>query len=276
MAGPAAAPKINTVKTIIGEQVSDLAPNPAGTEFNIYTFNAGSPAISPLVEGKFFANQVMPAVNGLAATGAGRGLSRSRLWAPCRRPRQNKFDGDVWLYTDGDSGDSLRPEQLRQHLNEQRVRASIVLLGGCGSPARKPSEVSGSEETYLKLAADGSQPSGMVPYLLGSMLTGGQFIYVSPDQLANAVDMVRAQLSHTAGAGRWSDYVEHGVYLSLGPTRAVGVPVVPGRISWAGCRATVLDRQAANAAQYVLVLRQRHLNRRRLRRRLYPDDALSG
>ena len=41
------------------------------------------------------------------------------------------------------------------------------------------------------------------------MGSGGQFIYVAPDQLANAVDMVRAQLSHTAGAGRWSDYVSN-------------------------------------------------------------------
>jgi hypothetical protein len=38
MAGPPAAPKINTVKTIIAEQVNDLVPRPGGTEFNIYTF----------------------------------------------------------------------------------------------------------------------------------------------------------------------------------------------------------------------------------------------
>jgi hypothetical protein len=206
MAGPPAVPKINTVKTIIGEQVSDLAPNPAGTEFNIYTFNAGSPVISPLLEGKFFANQVLPPVNGLTATGSDAGCPVPGLGA-LSQAAAGKFDGDAWLYTDGDSADSLRPEQLRAQLNTQRVRASIVLLGGCGSPARKPSQVSGAEETYLQLAADGSQPSGVVPYLLSSMLTGGQFIYVAPDQLANAVDMVRAQLSHTAGAGRWSDYV---------------------------------------------------------------------
>jgi hypothetical protein len=206
MAGPAGAPKINSVKTIIGEQVSDLAPKPQGTEFNIYTFDAGGAPIKPLLEGKFFANQIMPAVNGMVANGPDAGCPVPGLGA-LSQAIQTKFDGEAWLYTDGDSADSLTPEQLRQALVDRRLRASIVLLGGCGSPARKPPDVTGAEKTYLKLAADGSQPSGIVPYLLTSMMSGGQFIYVAPDQLANAVDMVRAQLSHTAGAGRWSDYV---------------------------------------------------------------------
>ena len=209
MAQPPATPKINTVKTIIGEQVSDLAPAPQGTEFDIYTFNAGNAAIRPLVEGKFFANQVMPAVNGLLANGPDAGCPVPGLGA-LAQAITDKFDGDAWLYTDGDSADSLSPEQLRQALNARNVRASIVLLGGCGSPARKQPDVSGAERTYLGLAADGSQSSGVVPYMLTSLLSGGQFIYVAPDQLANAVDMVRAQLSHTAGAGRWSDYVSTG------------------------------------------------------------------
>lgn len=209
MAGPPAAPKINTVKTIIGEQVSDLAPNPEGTDFNIYTFDAASPAIHTLLEGKFFAPQIMPAVNGLTANGPDAGCPVPGLGA-LAQAIQTKFDGEAWLYTDGDSADSISPEQMRLMLNERRVRGSIVLLGGCGSPARKQPDVAGSERTYLGLAADGSQPTGIVPYLLTSIMSGGQFIYVAPDQLANAVDMVRAQLSHTAGAGRWSDYVSNG------------------------------------------------------------------
>ena len=208
MAGPPGAPKINTVKTIIGEQVSDLAPRPQGTEFNIYTFDAGSSAVAPLVQGKFFAPQIMPAVNGLVANGPDAGCPVPGLGA-LSQAITDKFDGQAWLYTDGDSADSLTPEQMRLKLNERRLTASIVLLGGCGSPARKPPEVSGAERTYLSLAADGSQPSGIVPYMLTSLLSGGQFIYVAPDQLANAVDVVRAQLSHTAGAGRWSDYVSN-------------------------------------------------------------------
>jgi hypothetical protein len=205
-ASMAAAGKINTVKTVIAEQVSDLAPAPQGTEFNIYTFNAGNAAIAPLVEGRFFAPQIMPAVNGIAATGPDAGCPVRGLGA-LSQAIQTKFDGDAWLYTDGDSADVITPEGMRLALNDRRLRASIVLLGGCGSTARPQPNVSGSEHTYLGLAADGSQPSGIVPYLLTSMMSGGQFIYVAPDQLANAVDMVRAQLSHTAGAGRWSDYV---------------------------------------------------------------------
>jgi hypothetical protein len=209
MAGPAGAPKINTVKTIIAEQVSDLAPAPQGTEFNIYSFNAGSTAVNPLVRGKFFANTIMPPVNALVANGADAGCPVPGLGA-LSQAIQDKFDGEAWLYTDGDSVDVISPERMRQALNERRLRASIVLLGGCGSPARKMPDVTGQERTYLGLAADGSQSSGIVPYMLTSLLSGGQFIYVAPDQLANAVDMVRAQLSHTAGAGKWSDYVSNG------------------------------------------------------------------
>lgn len=205
----AVAGKINTVKTIIGEQVSDLAPAPQGTEFNIYTFNAGSSAVSPTVEGKFFANTVMPGVNGIAANGADAGCPVPGLGA-LSQAIDGKFDGQAWLYTDGDSADTIRPETMRQALNNQRLRASIVLLGGCGSPARNQNDVTGQERTYLGVAADGSPAGGIVPYMLTALLSGGQFIYVAPDQLANAVDMVRAQLSHTAGAGKWSDYVSTG------------------------------------------------------------------
>ena len=52
------------------------------------------------------------------------------------------------------------------------------------------------------------QPSaGIVPYLLTALKTGGQFLYVDAAQLANAADILEAQLTHKAGAGRWSDYV---------------------------------------------------------------------
>jgi hypothetical protein len=46
-----------------------------------------------------------------------------------------------------------------------------------------------------------------VPYLLTALGTGGQFIYVREDQLANAADILRAQVANSAGAGKWSDYV---------------------------------------------------------------------
>ena len=211
MAGPAAAPKINSVKTIIREQVNDLLPDPEGVEFNIYTFDGLSATNRTLLERRFFPQHILPPVDALAATGPDLGCYVAGLNA-LQKATLDKFDGQAWLYTDGDTtetSETTSVEFMRQWLNERRLRGSIVLLGGCSTPPPKQSSVSGAERTYLNLAADGSQPTGMVPYLLTAMGSGGQFIYVAPDQLANAVDMVRAQLSHTAGAGRWSDYVSN-------------------------------------------------------------------
>ena len=210
MAGPAAAPKINSVKTIIREQVNDLMSDPDGVEFNIYTFD-GLSLNKTLLERRFFPQHILPPVDALAATGPDLGCYVAGLNA-LQRATIGKFDGQAWLYTDGDTTETATTtsvEFMRQWLNERRLRGSIVLLGGCSTPPAKQSSVSGAERTYLNLAADGSQPTGMVPYLLTAMGSGGQFIYVAPDQLANAVDVVRAQLSHTAGAGRWSDYVSN-------------------------------------------------------------------
>ena len=207
MAQPPGTPKINSVKAIIREQVNDLAANPRGTEFNLYTFDADTP-LSAVFQRRFFAPQILPAVNALAATGEDAGCTVNGLNA-LSLAAADKFDGQVWLYTDGDEFGFTTPEPLRQALNERRLRGSIVLLGGCSTPPAKQSNVTGPERTYLDLAANGSQPTGMVPYLLTALGSGGQFIYVAPDQLANAVDIVRAQLSHSAGAGRWSDYVSN-------------------------------------------------------------------
>ena len=93
----AAAGKLNTViKTIIGEQVSDLAPVPQGTEFNIYTFNAGSAALNPARAGQeFFANQIMPRSMPSSPT--------APTPVPRARPRRaiaghpDQIDGDAWF-----------------------------------------------------------------------------------------------------------------------------------------------------------------------------------
>jgi hypothetical protein len=204
-----AGQKINAVKAIVGEQVNDLAPLPQGTEFNLYTFNAGTPDFNVLLEGKFFADQIMPTVNNLVANGANSGCPVPGLSHLIRASR-DKNGNHTWLYTDGDNLGNITPETVKHLLTERNNRGSIVLLGGCGSPASPSPEVTGTERTYLNLAATGARSTGIVPYMMSALLTGGQFIYVAPDQLANAVDMVRAQLSHTAGAGRWSDYVSTG------------------------------------------------------------------
>jgi hypothetical protein len=101
-----------------------------------------------LLEGRFFANRILSAVNGITANGPDAGCPVQGLGA-LSQAIGDKFDGEVWLYTDGDNTGSFTPEQLRLDLNQRRLRASIVLLGGCGSPARKQSDVTGAERTYL-------------------------------------------------------------------------------------------------------------------------------
>lgn len=201
-----AGTKMTAVKKIIGDQVSGGAARPNGTAFTMYTFDAAGLAGSPLIDNRFYAADILPIVNNLPATGANSGCPVQGLGA-LAQAIPSHYDGDIWLYTDGDSADKLKPETLRQTLNAQRLRASILLLGGCGSPLRTGPSITGIERTYLGNAADGSQPAGIVPYMMTALLSGGQFIYVAPNQLADAADVARAQMNHTAGAGRWSDYV---------------------------------------------------------------------
>ncbi|MCB9159626.1 MAG: hypothetical protein H6644_07190 [Caldilineaceae bacterium] len=207
MAGGAGIAKLDAVKQTIAEQVNDYTRAPQGTEFNVYTFNADSPPTNTVLEGRFFADTVNAGVNGIAAAGADDGCYLDNALAALQHATTNKAFGNAWLYTDGDTYEGYRVNAVRQHLASRGLRGSTVLLGGCGSPATAPTDITGGEKSYLELAADGSQPSGMVPYLLTALGTGGQFLYVAPDQLADAVAVLRAQLSHTAGAGRWSDYV---------------------------------------------------------------------
>ncbi len=208
MAGPAGTTKIDATKALIREQVNDLSANPRGTEFNLYTFNAGSLKNGVLGEGRFFADQINPLLDGLVANGADGGCPVRALDA-LTQAVENRYDGQAWVYTDGDAQPSTTVNYVRQQLNERLIRGSIVLLGGCSTLPTLQSNVSGAEKSYLGLAADGSQPGGIVPYLLTAIGTGGQFLYVAPDQLPNAVDILRAQASHSAGAGRWSDYVSN-------------------------------------------------------------------
>src|SRR5690606_5224279 len=94
-----------------------------------------------------------------------------------------KYDGQIWAYTDGEAKSLPYIEHTRQLLTERLLRGSIVLLGGCGTPPTIQSKVTAPEQGYLGLAADGSQNAGIVPYLLTALGTGGNFLYVPPDQL---------------------------------------------------------------------------------------------
>ncbi|HMN28408.1 MAG TPA: hypothetical protein PKE45_09665, partial [Caldilineaceae bacterium] len=200
--------KLDAVKTVMKETINDVVvPDPKGIEVAVNTFNNASGAIQPVLSGQFFPEGITPYIDNLTAIGAADPNCQVNALSALSQAIANQRGGQAWLYTDGDTYLSPSLPLIQQRLNERQVRGSFALLGGCGSPARKPSEVSGAEEDYLQLAADGSQSSGIVPYLLTALTSGGQFLYVNKDQLADAADILRAQLANSAGAGKWSDYV---------------------------------------------------------------------
>src|SRR4030065_1718050 len=116
-------------------------------------------------------------------------------------------------------------------LNENQMRASRALMGVCSATAE--SEVStepfsmemlqgltpeeqqtlmaerllpGKAEAALGLMAEDVR-GGIVPYLLTAINSGGLFLYVDETQVEDAADILRSQITNSAGAGRWSDYV---------------------------------------------------------------------
>ncbi len=199
--------KLDGTKTVINEQLNDLANDPRGVDFNLYTFNHESNSNRKIFENEFYADRITPAINGLAATNSfdlDCGSTVNGLQA-AKGALVGKRAGDLWLFTDGIDSQSPRVDTLVQQLNRQQVKGSIALLGGCATPPADPNRLNGLE-SYVGNAA-GPQSSGIVPYLVTALRSGGQFLYVSPDQLGLASDILRAQLANSAGAGRWSDYV---------------------------------------------------------------------
>ncbi len=204
-----AGQKLDAIKALIHEQANELTRNPHGTQFDIYTFNSTLDAINgavvtPLQEGRFFVGQQL---YDLPANGADAGCPVLALDA-LTKAALNKYDAQAWVYTDGESKPYTSVGYVQQQLNQRLIHGSIVMLSGCNSTTpTAPVDVTGAEKSYLGVAADGSQPTSIVPYLLTAIGTGGQFLYVAPDQLADAADILIAQMKNSAGAGRWSDYV---------------------------------------------------------------------
>ncbi len=207
-ASMAASGKLGAVKTVMKEQVNDLAPAPKGTEFNLYTFNNTSSGLQQPVGQKFYADLVNPAIDALTTIGAADADCNVGALNALAQAAQLQKGGDIWLYTDRSSTLYPSVENTKRLLNAQQIRGSFAMLGGCaGVLPTKMSDVTGGEINYLGNAANGSQSTGIVPYLLTSLGSGGQFIYVREDQLGSAADILRAQVANSAGAGKWSDYV---------------------------------------------------------------------
>lgn len=202
-----AGPKLDGSKTVINEQLNDLKNDPKGVDFNLYTFNHESNLNKVVFTNEFYADRIQPQINGIAATSSldlDCGSTVGGLQA-MSAALANKRAGDLWLFTDGVDSQFPRVETVVQALTRQRVRGSIALLGGCATPPSDANKLNGAQG-YLGAAA-GAQPSGIVPYLITALRSGGNFLFVDPGQIGNAADILRAQLANSAGAGRWSDYV---------------------------------------------------------------------
>jgi hypothetical protein len=202
-----AGPKLDGAKTVINEQLNDLNNDPKGVDFNLYTFNHESNVNKKIFENEFYADRITPAINGLAATSSFDLDCGSYVYGlqAMKGALVGKRSGDLWLFTDGRDAQFPRVDTVVQQLNRQQVKGSIALLGGCATPPPNPNQLNGTEN-YLGAGA-GPQSSGIVPYLVTAMRSGGQFLFVNPDQIGLASDILRAQLANSAGAGRWSDYV---------------------------------------------------------------------
>jgi hypothetical protein len=204
-----AGAKFDAAKTVMQEQVNDLTPAPKGVEFGVYTFNNVLPASQEAVRGRFYADEILPVINGLATRPPGEAAEPCTVnaFSALAAATQDKFNGEAWVYTDGDTTLNLSVEAMQQFLTVRGLHGSFVLMGGCASsPGEQPNTI-GPAYNFLGKAANATQPTGIVPYLLTAIGSGGQFLFVNEAQLADAADILRAQLSHSAGAGRWSDYV---------------------------------------------------------------------
>ena len=226
-----AGPKFDAMKTLFGEAVNDLGDDPEGTEFSLELFNNSSANNQIAFAGQFFPENLTGAINGLTPSAVADPTCSVNALRALSQAVDDKEKGDVWLFTDGDTVQSPSVELIRQVLNDRRLRASVALMGVCPALAKSslpagpisaeqlqalPPEQAASLVAERILAgqaraalgpAAGDIPGGLVPYLLTALNSGGQFLYVDSSQAADAAAILRAQITNSAGAGRWSDYV---------------------------------------------------------------------
>ena len=204
---------INAVKTVLNEQVADITNSPKGVEFSLASFENSNLNNTTLLAGKFYADDVTPVINSITTSSANDDTCPVESLRAMSQAIGDKFQGEAWLFTDGDAPGTAAANAsvntLVKSLQSHKLKQSIALLGGCDGFISPPLATTGATQKHLGLAADASQSSGIVPYLLTALGSGGQFLYVGESQMNEAADILRAQLSHSAGAGRWSDYVSN-------------------------------------------------------------------
>ena len=223
-------PKFEAMKTLFAEAVNDLGDDPEGTEFTLDLFNNTSSVNDTAFAGQFFPENLIDPINALTTIPDADPNCEVNALKALAQAVDDKEKGDAWLFTDGDTSQTPSVESVRQLLSDNRIRASIALMGICQKSENSTPAVPFSTEMLEGLSDEEQQtlmaerllpgaaraelglmaedvPGGLVPYLLTALNSGGQFLYVDSSQAEDAADILRAQISNSAGAGRWSDYV---------------------------------------------------------------------
>ncbi|MFW6070097.1 MAG: choice-of-anchor X domain-containing protein [bacterium] len=206
-----AGAKFDAAKTVLLEAINDLGQQPEGTELRLETFNHDSTSNDPVFAGQFFPERLTSTVEGLSPSSATDGNCQVSALRALAQAIEGQERGHVWLFTDGDTYQTPSVGNVTHMLNERGIRASMALMGDCAgslnalSPEQQ-TQLQGAAKQTLGPAAE-EVPGGVVPYLLTAVNSGGQFLFVDDSQVDNAADILRAQITHSAGAGAWSDYV---------------------------------------------------------------------
>jgi hypothetical protein len=223
--------KFNAMKVLFEEAVNDLGDDPEGTEFTLELFNNTITNNDIAFAGQFYPGDLIDPINNLTTIPDADPHCGVYALRALSQAVDNQEKGDVWLFTDGDTAQLPSVQTIRQLLTENKMRASMALMGLCqpkgeNVPVLEPISTEllqgltpdeqqilmaerllpGAARADLGLMAD-DIPGGIVPYLLTALNSGGQFLYVDSSQVDDAADILRAQITNSAGAGRWSDYV---------------------------------------------------------------------
>ena len=210
--------KVNSVKTVLQQAVDTLTADPDGAEFELWTFNNSSTTNQERFSGMFTHDSMHSAIESLSPASGSDSSCYVEGFKALGQMTEVFGNADLWLFTDGFTYTTLPPAHaMTRMLQDKDLRASIALLGSCSSLATKgadePAAVSEAVKRSYRAAAknlgittDGVE-EGILPYLVVAAQSGGQFLYVSPTQLDSASEVLLSQITHSAGAGRWSDYV---------------------------------------------------------------------
>ena len=209
--------RFEAVRTVLTE-TTRLASAGAGAEFSLLSFNHDSPTNTVVVAGAFSLPEIQPAIAALETGGSENPAYHPESLSALGQAIDQAYYGQAWLFTDGTPDNTPAVEDISRRLQEHTMQASVALLAGStsapaaaglpGQPARPdPDPWRPAARSLLGPAVAQSIDASLLPYVYTAVNSGGQFLYVSQDQLADAASVLLAQLTHTAGAGRWSDYV---------------------------------------------------------------------